>query len=135
MSPSRRHDPRQRSLAPQEAPREPEEDTMVHVPSGHRTVAFVGPYGSGKSTLFEAMLAAAGASRRRGLERSSSDLHLAGCTFMDEPWTLIDCPGSVEFGTTAESALAVADLAVVVCDPSPARAPTVAPLLHKLDSS
>ena len=108
---------------------------MVHVPSGHRTVAFVGPYGSGKSTLFEAMLAAAGSPRRRGLERSGSDLHLAGCTFMDEPWTLIDCPGSVEFAHAAASAVAVADLAVLVCDPAPARAPTVAPWLHLLETS
>jgi elongation factor G len=108
---------------------------MVHVPSDHRTVAFVGPYGSGKSTLFEAMLAAAGASRRRGAERAGNDLHLAGCRFMDEAWTLIDCPGSVEFLHAAESAIAVADLAVVVCDPSPARAPTVAPLLHTLEAS
>jgi elongation factor G len=108
---------------------------MVHVPSGHRTVAFVGPYGTGKSTLFEAMLAAAGAARRRGPERSGSDLQLAGCTFMDEPWTLIDCPGSVEFTHAAASAVAVADLAVLVCDPSPARSPTVAPLVHMLEAN
>jgi elongation factor G len=108
---------------------------MVHVPTGHRTAAIVGPYGAGKTTLFEALLAAAGCPRKRGADRGSSEVHLASCTFMDEPWTLIDCPGSVEFGHAAESVLAVADLAVVVCDPAPARAPTVVPLMHALEDS
>jgi elongation factor G len=107
---------------------------MAHAPSGPRTVALVGPYGSGKSTLFDALLAAAGSPVRRGAERIGGDLRLAHCSFMDEPWALIDCPGSVEFSYPAQAALAVADLAVVVCEPDPARAPTVAPLLRALDS-
>ncbi|MBS0559172.1 MAG: elongation factor G [Proteobacteria bacterium] len=108
---------------------------MVHVPTGHRTAAIVGPYGSGKTTLFEALLAAAGSPRKRGADRGGTEVHIASCTFMDEPWTLLDCPGSVEFAHAAESALAVADLAIVVCDPAPARAPTLAPLLHALQSA
>jgi elongation factor G len=107
---------------------------MPHDPSGPRTVALVGPYGSGKSTLFEALLAAAGSPLRRGAERPGSDLRLAHCSFMDEPWALIDCPGSVELAHAAEAALAVADLAVLVCEPDPGRAPTVGPLLRVLDS-
>jgi elongation factor G len=107
---------------------------MPHVPSGPRTVALVGPYGSGKSTLFEALLAAAGSPVRRGTERGGGELRLAHCSFMDEPWALIDCPGSVEFAHAAEAAIAVADLAIVVCEPDPHRAPTVAPLLRVLDS-
>jgi len=107
---------------------------MPHVPSGPRTVALVGPYGSGKSTLFEALLDAAGSPVRRGAERLGSELRLGHCSFMDEPWALIDCPGSVEFAHATQAALAVADLAVVVCEPDPGRAPTVAPLLRVLDS-
>ena len=107
---------------------------MSHTPSGPRTIALVGPYGAGKSTLFEALLAAAGSPLRRGAERVAGELRLAHCSFMDEPWALVDCPGSVEFAHTAEAAMAVVDLAVVVCEPDPARAPTVAPVLRVLDS-
>ncbi len=105
---------------------------MPHRLSGPRTVALVGPYGSGKSTLFDALIAAAGGPARRGAAPRGST-RIAHCTYLDEPWALIDCPGSVELAHEAEAALAVADIAVVVCDPDPARAPTVAPLLRRLD--
>ena len=106
---------------------------MSHSLSGPRAVALVGPYGSGKSTLFDALLAAGGSSLRRGAEKVAGELRLAHCSFMDEPWALIDCPGSVEFAYAAQSALAVADLAVLVCEPDPARAATAAPILRVLD--
>jgi len=93
-----------------------------------------GPYGSGKSTLFESLLATAGSPVRRGAERGGGELRLAHCSFMDEPWALIDCPGSVEFAHATEAALAIADLAVVVCEPEPSRVQTVAPLLRQLGS-
>jgi elongation factor G len=107
---------------------------MSHTPSGPRTVALVGPYGSGKSTLFDALLTVAGSPPRRGAERIAGELRLAHATFMDEPWALIDAPGSVEFAYAAQSALAVADMAVLVCEPDPARASTAAPILRLLDS-
>jgi elongation factor G len=106
---------------------------MPHAPSGPRTVALVGPYGSGKSTLFEALLAAAGTPIRRGAERVPGELRLAHCSFLDEPWALIDAPGSVEFAYAAQAALSVADLAVLVIEPDPARAATAAPVLRVLD--
>lgn len=108
---------------------------MQHPQPHGRTVAIVGPYGAGKSTLFEALLAAAGQPLKRGVDRGGTDLHVASCTFMHEAWTLLDCPGSLEFTHTAHAALAVADLAVLVCDADPARAPATAPLLHALDVS
>ena len=100
--------------------------------SGPRTVALVGPYASGKSTLFDSLIAAAGGPARRGAA-PRGNTRIAHCTFLDEPWALIDCPGSVELAHEAEAAMAVADLALVVCDPDPARAPTVAPILRRLD--
>ncbi len=106
---------------------------MSHVPSGPRAVALVGPYGSGKSTLFDALLSAAGSPPRRGAEKVVGEPRLAHCSFMDEPWALIDCPGSVEFAFAAEAALAVADLAVLVVEPDPGRAATAAPMLRLLD--
>ncbi len=105
---------------------------MVHTPSGPRTVAIVGPYGTGKSTLFEALLAAAGTKLVRGAERGGNDLRIAHTQFMEEPWALIDCPGSVEFVHATEHALAIADLAIVVADHAPSRALTLSPLLHTL---
>ncbi len=101
-----------------------------------RSVALVGPYGSGKSTLFEALLAAAGSPVRRASdarERTmSTELRLGHCTFMGDAWSILDCPGSVEFAWEADCALAVADIAVVVCEPTPERAATVGPLLRRL---
>jgi elongation factor G len=105
---------------------------MVHTPSGPRTVAIAGPFGSGKTTLFEAMLAASGTPLARGAARGGHEPRLAHTQFMDEPWALIDCPGSVECAHATEHALSVADLALVVIDPSPARALTAAPLLHSI---
>ncbi len=106
---------------------------MRTTPIGPRSIALVGPYGSGKSTLFDALLAAAGSPPRRGAERVAGEMRLAHCSFMDEPWALIDCPGSVEFTYAAHAALALADLAVLVIEPDPARAATAAPVLRVLD--
>ena len=105
---------------------------MPHTQSGPRTVALIGPYGSGKSTLFDSMIAAAGGPARRGAAPRGGT-RIAHCSFLDEPWALIDCPGSVELAHEAEAALAVSDIAVVVCDPDPARAPAVASLLRRLE--
>ncbi len=103
---------------------------------GPRSVAIVGPAGTGKSTLFDAMLEAAGSTSRRNAPRKSgTELRLAHCTWLGDPWSLLDCPGSVEFSHEAECALSVADIAVVVCDPDPARALAAAPLLRALDAA
>ena len=103
-----------------------------------RSVALVGPYGSGKTALFEALLAAAGSPvRRPGDARNrsmSTETRLAHCTYLGDAWSILDCPGSVEFAQETAAALAVVDLAVVVCEPSPARALTVAPLLKHLET-
>lgn len=105
---------------------------MPHAPSGPRTIAIVGPYSCGKSTLFDALIAAADGPARRGAAPRGST-RVAHCSYLDEPWALIDCPGSVELAFEAEAALAVADLALLVCDPDPARAPSVAALLRRLE--
>ncbi len=101
-----------------------------------RSIALVGPYGSGKSTLFEALMAAAGSPvRRSGDPRNramSTELRLGHCSFMGDEWSILDCPGSIEFAYEAGCALSVVDLAVVVCEPNASRALTVAPLLKTL---
>ena len=101
-----------------------------------RSVALVGPYGSGKSALFEGLMGAAGANLRRGSTRTRSMttmLRLGHCSFLGDPWSILDCPGSVEFSFEAASAMAVVDLAVVVCEPTPERVRGVAPVLKALE--
>ncbi len=101
-----------------------------------RSVALVGPYGSGKSTLFDAMLEVAGSPVKRPADPrnrpSTTEIRLGHCTYLGDRWSVLDCPGSVEFAFETEAALAVADIAVLVCDPLPARAIAAAPLLRRL---
>lgn len=101
--------------------------------AGPRSVALIGPYGSGKSTLFEALMAASGLPMKRGDMRkhiATTELRLGYCTFLGDRWSIVDCPGSVEFAYETMSALAAVDLAIVVCDPSAARTSNL-PLLFK----
>ncbi len=102
--------------------------------AGPRCIALIGPQGAGKSTLLDAMLAAAGgpAPRRRDHHQreAGTELRLAHAGFMGDPWAILDCPGSVEFAHEADCALAVADLAVIVCESAPDRAATVGPALR-----
>jgi elongation factor G len=62
----------------------------------------------------------------------STELRLGHCSFMGDEWSILDCPGSIEFAHEANCALSVVDLAVVVCEPNASRALTVAPLLKTL---
>ncbi|MGH6835067.1 MAG: elongation factor G [Methylocella sp.] len=105
--------------------------------AGPRSVALIGPYGSGKSTLFEALLAAAGAPLKRpGDIRKrvmSTELRVGHCTFLSDRWSIVDCPGSVEFAYETEGALAAVDLAIVVCEPTEGRASSVPLLLKALE--
>ena len=117
--------------------------------SGHRVVALVGPYLSGKTTLLEALLFASGTHRRRGSVRDgntvgdhvaeararqmSTELNVADATFLGDPWTILDCPGSVELLYEAQQAMLAADVAVVVCEPEVERAVTISALLRFLD--
>lgn len=103
----------------------------------HRSVALVGPYASGKSTLFEAMLTAAGAPPKRATDARnrtmSTELRLGHCSYLGDDWSILDCPGSVEFAYETQAALAVVDFAVVVCEPSPEKMSNLTLLLRDLE--
>ncbi len=103
--------------------------------AGPRSVGLIGPYGCGKSTLFDALMGAAGAAvRRTGDARkhaASTEVRLGHCTFLGDRWSIVDCPGSVEFAYEAEAALAAVDFAIVVCEPSATKISSVS-LLFKL---
>ena len=101
-----------------------------------RSVALVGPYSSGKSTLFEALMEAAGSAVKRPADPrnrpATTEIRMGHCTYLGDTWTVLDCPGSVEFAYETQCALAMVDLAVVVCEPAAGRALTVAPMLKAL---
>ena len=117
--------------------------------SAPRVAAIVGPYTSGKTTLMESLLFIAGAIPRKGSVANGTSVgdaapearsrqmtvepNLAHCDFLDDPWILLDCPGSVELAQETLNGLMVADIAVVVVEPEPSRAVTLAPLLKFLD--
>ncbi|HEY1935898.1 MAG TPA: elongation factor G [Acetobacteraceae bacterium] len=101
-----------------------------------RSVALVGPYSAGKSTLFEAMMDAAGAPVKRPADPRNrpmtTEIRLGHCSYLGDQWSVLDCPGSIEFAYEVSAALAMVDIAVVVCEAVPARALTVAPVLKLL---
>src|SRR5437762_2301360 len=117
--------------------------------SGPRCIALVGPFQSGKTTLLEAILARTGAIPRQGTvdagttvgdaskearhDAMSLELALATTTFMDEPYTFIDCPGSVEFVHDMRAALPAVDAAVVVCELDEKKVPQLQLILRELE--
>jgi len=102
-----------------------------------RVAALIGPLGAGKTTLFEALMAAAGSPLRRPGEarvrQTTTEARLAHASFLGDSWSLLDCPGSVEFAFETRAALTVADIAVVVAEPAPARAPALRPIFRLLE--
>jgi elongation factor G len=98
---------------------------------GPRCIALTGPQGSGKTTLFEALLARTGATGQEGADirktigdhspeaqahGMSVELNVANIEFLGDSFTLLDCPGSVEFQFDGLAALSACDAAVVVCE-------------------
>src|SRR5690348_13464402 len=122
---------------------------MTDRPAGPRSVALVGPYLAGKTTLLEALLFTSGTTNRRGTAKDgntvgdhvpeararqmSTELNVATAKFLDDPWVILDCPGSVELAWEAQNALLAADVAVVVAEPETERVLTLSPLFKFLD--
>src|SRR4029453_6861367 len=108
-----------------------------------------GPDLRGKTTLLEAILFRTGAIQRQGkisekttigdaapearAHGMSVEVNVATTRFMDEAYTFIDCPGSIEFSQEARAALAGCDAAVVVCEPDDKKVPALQLILKQLD--
>jgi elongation factor G len=123
--------------------------TRAEGPRRSRLIALTGPYLSGKSTLLEAILARTGAVTRQGTiaDRNtvadaspearahgmSVELTFADTTFLNDPFTFVDCPGSIEFQTESHAALAACDAAIVVCEPDEKRVPALQVILKSLE--
>jgi elongation factor G len=122
---------------------------MANSTTAPRCAALIGPYLSGKTTLLEALLHASGTTSRRGSVRDgnsvgdhspeararqmSTELNVANTTYLGDPWTILDCPGSVELLYEAQGAMRASDVAVVVVEPEVERALTISALLRFLD--
>ena len=105
---------------------------------GPKCIAILGPLASGKTTLFEAILARTGAIARQTSHGNSAGEHamsveasFATTRFMDESITFVDCPGSIEFAHEAEPILAAADAAVVVVDAEDSKLPMLQLVLRR----
>jgi elongation factor G len=113
-----------------------------------RTVAVVGPYGSGKTTLLESILTITGAVQRKGsvtqknsvgdaspearTRQMSVEVNCATTRFMEQNFTFLDCPGSIEFLQDTLNVLPGVDAAIVVCEPEPAKLQMLQPYLKRL---
>lgn len=116
---------------------------------GTRAVALVGPAGTGKTSLAEALLFASGAITRQGsvdagtsigdsspearARHGSTEINLMQFDYLDERFALIDVPGGAGFAVDGLAALQSADLALVVIDPTPERTALAEPMLRRLD--
>jgi elongation factor G len=116
--------------------------------SGPRCVALVGPYGAGKTTLLESILWITGAIQRKGsipagntvgdsspesrARQMSVETNCATTRYLDEPYTFLDCPGSIEFLQETLNVLPAIDAAIVVCEPEAGKAAMLQPYLKRL---
>jgi elongation factor G len=118
-------------------------------PRGPRCIALVGPFQSGKTTLLEAILARTGAIQRQGTvdagtsvgdaskearsHKMSVEATFATTTFMDDSYTFVDCPGSIEFIHDMRGVLPAVDAAVVVCEADEKKVPQLQLILRELE--
>jgi elongation factor G len=123
-------------------------ETEKGIGRGPRCIAFVGPYLSGKTTLFEAVLARTGAAGLEGAEirrtigdaspeareyGMSVELNVADTEFLGDAFTLLDCPGSIEFQQDGWPALTACDAAVAVCEADEKKLPALQMVLKALE--
>ena len=117
--------------------------------SAARCAVLVGSYTSGKTTLMEAMLHTAGAIHRKGTipqgntvgdsspearqRQMSVEPNIAHCTYLDDHWSIVDCPGSIELAHERNAGLMTADVAVIVAEPELSKTLILAPIFKFLD--
>jgi elongation factor G len=117
--------------------------------TGPRCIAIVGPFASGKTSLLEAVLARTGAVVKPGSVTNGSavgdsspearahsmsvELNVAETSFMDETYTFLDCPGSVEFSYESEPLVGGIDAAIVVAEPDEKKISALQVVLRHLE--
>lgn len=116
--------------------------------SGPRSVAIVGPYLSGKTTLLENILFVTGAIGRKGKIGDGSvgdasqeardremgvEVNPVKAEYLGDTFFFLDCPGSIEFQQESLNVLVGVDAAVVVCEADPGKALALTPLMRFLE--
>ena len=92
-----------------------------------KCVAILGANGVGKSTLAARLAALEGG---RMPPAQAHEIAVSEFAFLGDSWTVLDCPGSVEFMQQAMDALLVADVAVICVSPDPDHAVLAAPFIR-----
>lgn len=109
-----------------------------------RCVALVGPQGAGKTTLLRALVARATGSDASAVGDHSAESrdfamstepNFAAVDYLGDPWSIIDCPGSIELLQDSLAAMAAADMVILVTEPDPSRAAALQVYLQALDAA
>ena len=112
-------------------------EKSTKIKAAPRAIALVGPHGGGKTILLESIAAITGAMPRKGsvaggsslgdhspearARQMSVEMNVLTTQYLDEDFTFLDCPGSIEFLADTLNVLPGMDAAVVVCEPDPAQ--------------
>jgi len=116
-----------------------------------RAIALIGPHGGGKTSLLESIASITGAIPRKGsvtagsslgdtapqsrARAMSTELNVLTTHYLDEEFTFLDCPGSIEFLGDTLNVLPGIDAAVVVCEPDAAKVMMLQPFLKRLSDA
>src|SRR5258707_4938159 len=132
----------------QKQPPENLKENPHRIKAAPRAIALVGPHGGGKTSLLESIAIITGAIQRKGSVSAGSslgdtsaqsrartmsvDMNVLTTQYLDEEFTFLDCPGSLEFLNDTLNLLPGIDAAVVVCEPDAAKVMMLQPFLKRL---
>jgi elongation factor G len=118
-------------------------------PAEPRSIALVGPYLSGKTSLLESILFATEKISRKGRVGEGNtvgdhsqeardrgmgiEVNVATTSYLGDTLSFLDCPGSIEFAQETYNTLIGVDAAVIVAEADPSKALALSSLLHFLE--